>query len=245
METRSGADDANLMKKTARLAGFLYLLASIIALPALVYVPGKLFVRGDAVATANNLRASDGLLHVGIASELLSRVVFVFLVFVLYRLFKGVSNKQAALMATLLLLSIPIVFVNVLNEVAAAALAGAGFTLAFDKGQLDALAYLFLHLHHRGLALAETFWGLWLFPFAILVIRSEFIPRVLGFLLLIAGCGYLLGPINFLFLPRPLPEVALLESILAALGELPIIFWLLIWGVKRKDSASNQVDVRT
>jgi hypothetical protein len=233
------------MKKTARLAGFLYLLASIIALPSLVYVPGKLFVRGDVAATANNLRASDALLRLGIASELFSSVVFIFLVFVLYRLFKAVSNKRAGLMATLILLSIPIVFVNVLNEVAAAALASGRFSSVFDRGQLDALAYLFLHLHHRGFALAEIFWGLWLFPFAMLIIRSEFIPRVLGFLLLIAGCGYLLGPINFLFLPRPLPEVTLLESILAAAGELPIIFWLLIWGVKRKDSASNAVDVRT
>ena len=233
------------MKKTARLAGFLYLLASIIALPSLVYVTGKLFVRGDAAATANNLRASDALLRLGIASELFSSVVFIFLVFVLYRLFKGVNNKQAGLMAILILLSIPIVFVNVLNEVAAAALASGSFLSVFDRGQLDALAYLFLHLHHRGFALAETFWGLWLFPFAMLIIRSEFIPRVLGFLLLIAGCGYLLGPINFLFLPRPLREVTLLESILTAVGELPIIFWLLIWGVQRNDSASTPVDVRT
>ena len=111
--------------------------------------------------------------------------------------------------------------------------------------QTSALAYLFLRLHARGFALAETFWGLWLFPFGMLIIRSEFIPRVLGFLLLIAGCGYLLGPINYLFLPNPLPEVTLLELILTTAGELPIIFWLLIWGVKRKDSASAPVDVRT
>jgi hypothetical protein len=100
-ENRVRIEDVNLMKKTARLAGFLYLLASIIALPGLLYVPGKLFVRGDAAATANNLRASESLLRLGIASELFSSVVFIFLVFVLYRLFEGVSNKQAGLMATL------------------------------------------------------------------------------------------------------------------------------------------------
>jgi hypothetical protein len=196
-------------------------------------------------ATANNLRAFDALLRLGIASELLSSVVFVFFVLVLYRLFETVSNKQAGLMVTLILLSVPIVFVNVLNEIAAAAFASGSFSSVFDTAQLDALAYLFLRLHARGFALAETFWGLWLFPFGMLIIRSEFIPRVLGFLLLIAGCGYLLGPINYLLLPNPLPKVTLLELILTTAGELPIIFWLLIWGVKRNYSASAPVDVCT
>ena len=231
-------------KKTARLAGFLYLLASITALPGLLYVPNKLFVRGDMAATANMLRASDPLLRLGIASELFSHVVFIFLALVLYRLFKAVSEKQAVLMATLILVSMPIVFINVLNEIAAALLVSGDFSSVFDRAQLDAFAYLLLRLHSRGFAVAEIFWGLWLFPFASLVIRSGFIPRVLGFLLIIAGCGYLVGSVASLLVAGQTPVANRVASILTA-GELPIIFWLLIWGVKRSESTSVAIATRT
>ncbi len=141
----------NSTKKRARIAGLLYLLASIIGFPGLIYVPGKLIVSEDATATANHIRASETLLRFGIASELTSFIIFIFVVLALYRLFKTVSEKYAVAMATLLLVSIPISLLNVLNEIAALVLvSGAGFLSAFEKGQLDALAYLFLRLHGQG-----------------------------------------------------------------------------------------------
>jgi uncharacterized protein DUF4386 len=230
-------------KKTARRAGLLYFLASLLGLPGLIFVPGKLFVRGDVVATADNIRNNADLLHFGIASELVSSLLFIWLVLVLYRLFKPVSEKHARAMALLILLSMPITMIAVLNEVAASLLATGDNLAAFGKPQLDSLAYVFMRLHGRGYALSEIFWGLWLFPFGILVLRSGFIPRFLGYLLLIAPFGYLAGSINSLLLSTPLPLLDRIESILAA-AELPIIFWLLIWGVK-KDSASLPVAVRT
>ena len=116
-----------------------------------------------------------------------------FLVLVLYRLFKPVNDMLAKQLLILgALVSVPIVFVNVLNHIAALILAsGADFLSVFEKPQLDALAYLFVRLHSQGITVASIFWGLWLFPFGMLVIRSGFIPRVLGFLLMIAGVGYL------------------------------------------------------
>jgi hypothetical protein len=223
-------------KKTARLAGLLYFIASLVALPGLIYVPGKLFVRGDVVATADNIRNNAALLRFGIASELVSSLIFVWLVLVLYRLFKPVSEKHARAMAVLILLSMPISMLAVLNEVAASMLAMGHYLAAFDKAQLDSLTYLFMRLHGRGYAVAEIFWGLWLFPFGILVVRSGFIPRFLGYLLLIAPFGYVAGSINSLLLSSPLPLLDRISSILS-LAELPIIFWLLIWGAK-KESAS-------
>lgn len=230
-------------KKTARLAGLLYFVASLVGLPGLIVVPSKLFVRGNAAATADNIRNKAALLHFGIASELVSSVIFVWLVLVLYRLFKPVSEKHARAMALLILLSIPISMLTVLNEVAASILANGDNLTAFGKTQLDLLAYVFMRLHGRGYALSEIFWGVWLFPFGILVIRSGFIPRFLGYLLLIAPFGYLAGSINSLLLSTPLPLLDRIETILSA-AELPIIFWLLIWGA-RKESASVPVAVRT
>src|SRR5438477_2398272 len=222
----------NSTKKQARFAGLLYLLASIPAPFALIYVPGKLIVFGDATATASHIRNSQTLFRLGIASELLGFIIFIFVVLALYRLFKGVNEKHALAMAILLLVSIPISLLNVLNDIAALILvSGADFLSVFDKGQLDALAYLFLRLHGQGFVVAQIFWGLWLFPFGILVIRSGFIPRFLGVLLFIAGFGNLASSFASLLLPPYAHLVDQFANVLTA-AELPIIFWLLIWGAK-------------
>jgi hypothetical protein len=149
----------NSIKKTARFAGLLYFLASLLGLPGLILVPGRLFVRGDVAATAGHVRDNAALLHFGIASELVSTVLFIWLVLVLYRLFQPVSENHARAMAILILLSMPISVVSVLNEVGASIVASGDNLAAFDKAQLDSLTYLFMRLHARGYALAEIFWG--------------------------------------------------------------------------------------
>ena len=228
----------NSAKKQARVAGLLYLLASIIGCFGLIYIPGKLIVTGDATATATHIRAFETLFRLGIASELIAFIMFIFVVLALYRLFKGVSEEHALAMAVLLLVSIPISLLNVLNEIAALVLvSGAKFLSVFETRQLDALAYVFVRLHGQGFVVAQIFWGLWLFPFGILVIRSGFIPRFLGYLLFIAASGYLASSFTSLLLPSYRHLVDQFATVLTA-GELPIIFWLLIWGAK--DQLVNQ-----
>ena len=222
----------NPIKKQAKVAGLLYLLASIPAPFGLIYVPGKLIVLNNATATADRIRASESLLRLGIASELLGFVMFILVVLALYRLFKPVNETYALAMMILILVSIPVSLLSVANEIAALiVVSGVDFLSAFNKAQLDGLAYLFMRLHSRESLIAEIFWGLWLFPFAILVIRSGFIPRVLGFLLIIAAFGYLADSVTFLLLPEYTSFVSKFATKLT-ICELPIIFWLLIWGVK-------------
>src|SRR5450631_4480111 len=105
----------NSTKKQARFAGLLYLLACLPAPFALIYVPGKLIAPGDATATANHVRASATLLRLGMAGELINAVGFIFVVFALYRLLKGVNERHALLMVILFVISVPISFLNVLN----------------------------------------------------------------------------------------------------------------------------------
>ncbi|HWX15342.1 MAG TPA: DUF4386 domain-containing protein [Chthoniobacterales bacterium] len=222
----------NSTKKQARFAGLMYLLASLPAPFALIYVPSSLIVSGDATTTANHIRASENLFRLGIATELFGFIMFIFVVLALYRLFKGVNEKHALAMAILLLISLPISLVNALNDIAALILlSGADFLSVFETRQLDALAYVFVRLHGQGFVVAQIFWGLWLFPFGILVIQSGFIPRVLGYSLFIAGFGNVASSFTSL-LPLPYaPVVDRIASVLTA-AELPIIFWLLIWGAK-------------
>jgi hypothetical protein len=236
----STAMDPAETKKTARLAGLLYLLSSLVGAPALLYVPKKLIVEGDAAATADHLRASGNLLRLGIGSEIAGFSIFVFVALVLYRLFKPVSERHALAMMVLILISIPITFLGILPEVAALDLAGGGggiagatgtgYLSALDGHQRDALAYLCLDLHARGYSVAEVFWGLWLFPFGICVIRSGFIPRFLGVLLMIAAFGYLASSASDLVIPHYADAIGPITKLTAC--ELPIIFWLLIWGAR-------------
>jgi hypothetical protein len=222
-------------RKTARLAGLLYLLSSIPGAFAFIYVPGKLVVEGNAEATAERIRASDGLLRAGIAAEMVGMTLFVFVALVLFRLFREVAEGPAITMLVLILLSIPITLVGIVHEVAALFLAGAGgrgaFLSAFDSHQRDALAYLALELHVQTIFVAMIFWGLWLFPFGICVIRSRFIPRILGILLMIAGVGNVANSLSRLALPQYAEAVERVTSFMNP-AELTIILWLLIWGAR-------------
>jgi hypothetical protein len=219
-------------RKAIRVAGFLYLLMVFTAPIGLMYVPSKLIVSGDATATADHIRTSESLIRIGIGSELIYPIIAVFLVMALYRLFKPVNENQAKLLVVLgALVSVPITFLNVLNEIAALILvSGADFLSVFQKSQLDALALLFLRLHEQGINVAAIFWGLWLFPFGILVIRSGFIPRILGILLFIAGSAHLANSFTTLVMPQYEQIVGQFTMVLA-FAELPTVFWFIIRGL--------------
>lgn len=224
-------------KKRARIAGLLYLLASIPGAFCLLYIPSRFLVSGDAAATASKIAASESVFRLGILSELAGFVGFIFVARALYRLLADVNKAHASLMVTLMLVSIPISLFNVLNETAALTLIrGANFLSVFDKPQRDALALLFLGLHFDGIIVAQIFWGLWLIPFGILVFQSGFLPRILGVLLIIACFGYLANTIVALgLLPRVVSRVVGQLTIC----ELPIILWLLIMGAKNPRLAAT------
>ena len=127
-----------------------------------------------------------------------------------------------------------IYFVNVLNDAAALVLVrGADFLSAFEKPQRDALAMLFLRLHHHGVVANEIFWGLWLFPFGVLVYRSRFLPRILGIWLIINCFAYLAVSFAGLLFPR-YEELVFNCAFPAMLGEAVIMLWLVIMGAKPK-----------
>jgi hypothetical protein len=220
-------------KRQARIAGVLYLLLALPAPFGLLYVPSQIMVPRDATATADHLRASAALVRLGIGAELFNQTMAVFLVLALYRLFKPVSESLSRQLVVLgAFVSVPIVFVNVLNEIAAlTVVSGAGYLSVFDARQLDALAYLFYRLHGQGLIVAAVFWGLWLFPFGLLVMRSGFIPRALGVLLLIAGVAYLASSFASLVVPQYASTVGQVAGVLE-ICEVPIIIWLVGWGAK-------------
>src|SRR5712672_207389 len=224
-------------KNPGRFAGLLYLLVSIPGAFALIYVPGKLIVHGNATATANNIAASETLFRLGIAAQLIGQAGFIFVALALYHLLKGVNRRQASLMVTLIVVSIPIAFLNELNSIAALVLVrGADFLSIFEKPQRDAMAMQFLNLHNRGLGLVAIFWGLWLFPLGLLVYRSGFVPRILGVLLMVNCFAYPVTSFTSLLLPQ-YEDIVSRWMMPLQFGELLFMLWLLIKGAKPKPFA--------
>ena len=90
---------------------------------------------------------------------------------------------------------------------------------------------LFLNLHHHGFVVAEIFWGLWLFPLALLVYRSRFLPRFLGVWLAIAGFAWVILSLTGLLLPQYQDKVDTYSQP-ALFGEIALMLWLVIKGAR-------------
>ncbi|MEN8250496.1 MAG: DUF4386 domain-containing protein [Bacteroidota bacterium] len=220
-------------KKSARIAGLLYLLMAITGAFGILYVPSNIIVHGDVTQTANNIITSESLFRMGIVSYLICQASFVFVVLALYHLLKGVNGKLALLMLALVIVAIPIAFLNMLNQIAALILlSGVDSLQEFEPEQLNSLVMVFLKLHEQGIYIVQIFWGLWLFPFGLLVYKSGFIPRVLGILLMIACFGYMVDSFAFLLYPHVGDIISPYATVPSAIGEFSIILWLLIKGVK-------------
>ena len=218
--------------RTARLAGALYLSTAVLAPFALIYVPRTLIVPGDAAATAENLLTHEALFRWGVVADLIAGTTLIVVVLLLHRLLSVVSKTQASAMAVLFLVSVPVGLVNMVFELAAlAVLRGADLFSAFSEPQREALAMLLIRLGGPAVVVAELFWGLWLFPFGMLVIRSGFLPRVLGALLIVNGCAYVALSLTSLLLPGF--AGALGTYVFPALfGELWIALWLATKGIR-------------
>jgi hypothetical protein len=228
------------LDRQARIAGWLYLLLVIPGPFVLIYLPNKLIVRGDAAATAANLLAHETLFRFGMVAEVAGSIFFLVLAFALYRLLSRVDRTQAAFMVALVMVSSAIACVNVLPNAAALALAlarGSESLTVLNQTQREALAMLFLRLHSVGDTVNETFWGLWLVPFGMLVYRAGFLPRFLGAWLVMNGAAYV--ALSGIGLMRPeLSGKAFLYAQPLLFGELAIMLWLIIKGAKQKPLAT-------
>jgi len=211
------------VKTLARRAGWLYFLANCVAPFAYLYVPGKILVPGDALATMDHVRAHEGLLRIAIGAEIWNATLGAFAVFLLYRLFERVDKPLSMLFAVLFFLAVPVSYANTLNHVAV-------LLLAHDPASAS-LGMLFLKLHNYGLAAAPILWGLWLIPLGMVVRRSGFIPGWLAYPLFAAGIGYVAHSLGLLCLPASMRQVTSLGQVLG-LGELAFFFYLQFPGAR-------------
>ena len=216
-----------------RVAGLWYLLLIAMGPIFLIYIPDKLYVKGNAAATVSNIVGHERLFRIGILAELIGGLVLVFLVLAFYRLFKGVDPHLAVLVVILGgVMPAVIYFVNVVNQLGALMVAqGADFLSVFDKPQRDALAMVFLRLHHYQINASLVLAGAWLFPLATLVYRSRFLPRFLGVWLAIGGFGWLILSLTAILAPEYQDKFfAIFQP--AFFGEIALMLWLVIKGAR-------------
>lgn len=220
-------------RNPGRVAGLWYLLLVVMGPLRLIYIPTKLFVKGNATATAQNLVAHEGLFRMGIAVDTLGAVVLVFLGLAFYRLFKDVDRNLAGLVVILGgVMPALLYFVNTAFDAAAIMVAKApAFLSVFSKPQQDALTLLFLRQHDLLNSAAEMLWGAWLFPLGILTYRSRFLPRFLGVWLVLGGAAYVLMSLMGALAPQY--QGRMFDYAQPVLfSELAIMLWLVIRGAR-------------
>lgn len=189
-------------------------------------------VGGDLHALAAALLRSEARFRVGVVVDLITTVSSVPVALLLYRLLACVDRTQAFLMALLLIVAMPISFVVALNYVAAHwLLSAASIVGGMPSETREALGMLFLSLHAHGVLAVEVFWGLWFLPLGTLIIRSGFLPRMLGRLVIGAGMAYVVHSIATLLMGGE--RIVAFERttlLIKAAGEFPLMLWLVIKG---------------
>lgn len=225
--------DYKLQNNTARTAGLLYTLMIPLGAFGVMLAPQFLIAPGNADATIVNILTNSGLFRLSMLSALVVQICHIFIVLLLYKLLKPANGNMAALMVIFMLVSIPISMVNELNNYVALLIANSGPSVAgMFACQPKDMLFLFFELHKYGILISGFFWGLWLFPMGYLVIKSHFLPKVLGILLIIAFCGYIVD--SLLGLGIPGYEETAIASILKLPMYCEILFplWLLFKGIK-------------
>ena len=189
-------------------------------------------VPGDTSATVKNIITHEFLFRSGIFSDMVSITLFVFLVLILYKLFKIVNEYQSKIMVGLVLVGIPVAFLFGVFKIIALNMINGNISQSFQAEQLNDLAMIFIRIGSYGSQMITIYWGLWLIPLGLLVYNSGFIPRILGILLIINGIGYVINCITAVLFPEYLSLIYKYIFYTYFIGEIPFIFWLLIIGVK-------------
>ena len=211
----------------ARVAGIFQVLEGTASAGGQVVILGSLVVAGDAATTATNILGHQSLVWLGFAASLSAVAFHLVWAFIFYELFKVVNRSLSVLALLIILAGCAVQAVTALLYVAPLLILQSGRSLgAFTPQQVQALALVFLKLNAQAFDTYLVFFGLWCVLIGYLIVRSTFLPRVLGVLLMIDGVGwatYLVPPLASAIFPA--------IAVAAALAEFPLEFWLLVFGL--------------
>jgi hypothetical protein len=217
----------------SRVAGVLYLINGVFSAFAILFVTAKVYVPGDAVASAANVLANAGLVRAGIVADLAQASIFVFLGMTIYLLLKHVHENAARALVILVAIATAIMCLNDVFELAALRVATDGsYAAAFGAAGSDALVQLLLDIHGNGFLIAQIFFGLWLVPLGYLAYRSGMFPKALGAVLVVAGGSYLVDVLATFLAPDLGAQLHGFLAIPPSIAEPAMVVALLVNGVR-------------
>ncbi|MGO9481961.1 MAG: DUF4386 domain-containing protein [Candidatus Kryptoniota bacterium] len=230
----------NSNKKTARIAGVLYLLVGIFGGFAEGFVDPKLYVAGNAATTAGNVLANSGLVRMGVVAHLLDGTFFVFTAITLYFLLQHVHKSVARAMLVLVALATGIICLNAVFQFEGLRVAtDSSYAAAFGASGSNALVLLLLDTQHYGTLIAQVFFGLWLVPLGYLAYKSGLFPRWLGVLLIVGGVCYLVDLLAAFLVPDFGQTIHAFVIIPPTVAEIWMVLYLLIVGVRLRDFSTT------
>ncbi len=223
----------NSINKTARMAGFLYLIYMVTHIISDAW-RDSFIVLGDAAATAGNIMAHEKLFTITAVGDLLAAALFFLAAWALYVLLKPVNKNLALLFLLLNLAGVALQCISAINLFAALLLMnGPDYLNIIQTDQLQALAMFFLDLREKGFLIAQLFYGAWLFPLGYLVYKSGFLPKILGIVLMV-HCFTWLSTVFQSFLFPSFVAITYVSWPLGFIAEFGLTLWLLIKGAKEQ-----------
>lgn len=226
-------------RQAARIAGFGYLIIFVLAIFANFFVREGLIESGDAVATAANIADSEGLFRLGVVSFLVTLVLDVAVAWLLYIVFSTVSRDISLVTAWFRLvhaafLGVALIFFFLVLQL----LSGADYLSVLGSDQIDAQVMLYLDGFNYAWLIGLFAFGIHLVFLGYLVLRSSYMPRLLGILLVVAGLAYVTDTIaNSVLANYDDYETVFLAivAVPAVVAELTFTFWLLFKAGKQQE----------
>ena len=220
------------LHRAALIAG-LGLLIMVIAAPfSELFVYPKLIVSDNAIKTIQNIIVNKTLFISGIFGYLITFIFDIVVAWALYVLLKPVNGDLSLLTSWFRLVYAVISLVALINLVSVLRLLNnSDYLTIYQPDQLHAQVMSFLRAFRDHWNFGLLFFGIHLLLLGYLVIRSKYIPKILGILLIIAGLGYLLTNLK----PYLFPDINIDFAMYTYYGELIFMLWLLIRGSRIKE----------
>lgn len=226
-------------KKTARIAGAIYLVVVLTGTFTLGYVPSKLIFWNDSAKTLQAITESAQLFRLDIAVSIICYLAFLALPLALYQLLRSVNESYAKVMAILAIVSVPISLLNLQHKFDVLTLiGGADYLKSLSQQALQERVMFLLDSYNNGIKIAQLFWGLWLLPFGYLVYRSGFLPKFLGIFLMLGCLSYLINVFGRTLIPHyGQLGISSYIQLPASIGEIGTCLWLLAMGIKQSKAS--------
>jgi hypothetical protein len=217
----------------ARVAGFIYLFAMVLGIFSQVFVLGRVVVPGDAAATASNIVASEGEFRLGIAVDVVTFVSDIVIAWAFYELLKPIDKSLALLGAFLRIADGSILAVTTFSGlITLRLLSGVDYLRAFDAGQLQSLARLFVSARGLGFGVGFVFLGLGSTVFAYLLFKSRYIPRALAGWGIFSSLTLAIGSLATILFAGFAANASMSYMVPMFFYEVPLGLWFLIKGVR-------------